>query len=60
MRVGLEKKGEQEGIRRRDLRKRTTRHLRFGGGGGRGGLLITGLLCVDGVVVVVVVGVCMG
>ena len=36
MRVGFWKKGEQEGIRRRELRKRTTHHLRFGGGGGRG------------------------
>ena len=59
MRVGLLKKGEHEGIRRREVRKRTIRHLRFGGGGGRGGLLDLELLVVGGVVVVVVVGACM-
>ena len=32
------KKGDEEGIKRHEVRKRTTRHLRFGGGGGRGGL----------------------
>ena len=55
MRDGLLKKGDVEGIRKRDLRRRTTRHVRFGGGGGRGDLLLVLVFLGSGVVVL---GVC--
>ena len=59
MRVGFMYKEDEEGIRRREVQKYTTRHIRFRGGGGRGSLLILELLDVGDVVVVIIVGVCM-
>ena len=53
IREGLMKKGELEGMSRREVQKHTTRQQRFSRGGKRGGLLLVGLWVVWEVVVVV-------